>query len=929
MSNEVKISVVFATASARKEAKLFEGSLKDLEQSTSKVSASAGRSFEGLHGKAKSFLGKAGMVGLVAGASGAVVAGYNRMMDKGAEFEQQLADLSAITGISGTALERLGNRSLKVSVKYGESASNIIEANKLVASQLAEKIDFGTEEGLEQLQQISEQAVVLQKAAGVDLATAVTTLTTVVNQFNLPAGETERLINSIAAGSKYGAAEVADQAAAIAEAGSVAASANIVFEELNGSIQILAQNAIKGSKAGVGVRNVLLTMGNEAKLAEAGIEGVNLKTDGFAASLEKLKPLLNDSVALEKLFGRESITAAQILIKNAESVAEMTDKVTGGNVAYEQAAIQLNTYKGATDQLAAAIDAELIPAFQEVNGVGVMTIDTLTNIVKTLGQAIEEMNEFVSEADRISNILEAVDNRSSKLNENIKKPYETARKILEELVAESSEYETSIKTASANIQEFTNQLEGLEEGSKLYEAFNSKILENKEYLEDTELALRGYVSQTEFSIKLARENGEATGLLEEQLREYLKRLTIAQEELAKFNDTTEESTEVGEVNEGQLVGLAKQYKDNKDRIDELINSSTDLTKAEWDELAAKTAKNEEIKKEIERRKELVELMNAPKPSAPIGDDPEHAIIEPDLDISEIDLDTEQFSTASEIIRQLDADLKLFLQTSKLLQDQQGDIGFSIQSTQQAIADLVANGYSAQDEGMQMLIKRLESLKQAQGSQLAFTLAANDESIKSFTDLANHIRSQVLNVIQAKLSEALAIQVTKVLRSVPFPFNIAAAAAAGGAVKMLFNNIPKFNTGGVVPGPASENTDTVPAMLTPGEYVVRKQSSQQAPRALRAINASAKTARAVERFVTQHQPLNDGGLVGANVIRSTHVDMPNVGGSPASVHLGEVVNEIRRQTEEIKQMQINAKLELTEFHELYEDFKQDLTKIGRS
>ena len=501
-NNEIKISVVFAKAGASKNVKEFTGTLKEMEQTTKATGAAAGKSFEKTNKSALKSFGKAGLVGLAATATGAVVLGYNRMIDKGSEFQQNLADLEAITGITGKDLDSLGARSLDTSVKYGESASNIIEANKLVASQLAEKIDFNTQEGLEQLQDISEQAIILQKAAGIDLPTAVGTLTTAVNQFNLPASETNRLINSIAAGSKFGAAEVAEQSAAYAEAGSVAASTNQSFEVLNASTQVLAANAIKGGKAGIGIRNVLLTMNNSAKLAEAGIEGVDLQADGLAVSLEKLKPLLSDSAALEKLFGRESITAAQILIKNADSVATMTEKVTGGNVALEQAEIQLNTYKGAQAQLAAAIDAQLIPAFQEVDGIGVRTIDTITKLVTTFGQAIGQINEYVTEADRLKNILEVTDDRNS-INENIKRPYEEAKKILAELIQETLDYELALRSAGSSITDFTGHLEGLEKGSDLYNSFNAKIEENAEFIKLTELQLRGLVSQTENAIKSA------------------------------------------------------------------------------------------------------------------------------------------------------------------------------------------------------------------------------------------------------------------------------------------------------------------------------------------------------------------------------------------------------------------------------------------
>jgi len=948
-NNEIKISVVFAKAGASKNVKEFTGTLKEMEQTTKATGAAAGKSFEKTNKSALKSFGKAGLVGLAATATGAVVLGYNRMIDKGSEFQQNLADLEAITGITGKDLDSLGARSLDTSVKYGESASNIIEANKLVASQLAEKIDFNTQEGLEQLQDISEQAIILQKAAGIDLPTAVGTLTTAVNQFNLPASETNRLINSIAAGSKFGAAEVAEQSAAYAEAGSVAASTNQSFEVLNASTQVLAANAIKGSKAGVGIRNVLLTMNNSAKLAEAGIEGVDLQADGLAVSLEKLKPLLSDSAALEKLFGRESITAAQILIKNADSVATMTEKVTGGNVALEQAEIQLNTYKGAQAQLAAAIDAQLIPAFQEVDGIGVRTIDTITNLVTTFGQAIGQINQYVTEADRLKNILEVTDDRDS-INENIKRPYEAAKKILAELIQETMDHELAMRSAGTAIVDYKKQIEGLEEGSELYELFTSKIEENADVIRDTEIKLRAYVSQTEYSIKLAEENGEATGLLKEQLREYQERLSIAQEELQKLTDLTAESSEVDGGKTDELKTLSEQYKDNKKIIDDLINSAETLTKKDWDELASKTAKNKAIEDEIARRKELAEFManDGLKVEATA---PEDELIDPDIPTFEaFDLDTEPILEASQAIKDLNEDVLNYITTSSLLGDHTNDINFAMQRTEQTISSLIENGYSPTGPAIQKLVNDYDQLKQAQQAQAAFMQAATNDQIASLRDLGNEVRAQVLAAIKARIAEAVATQIAKALATVPFPLNVAIAAAAGAAVPLLFNQIPKFEQGGKIGGKRHRDGGTL-IEAEKDEFITNRESSNAAPKTLQKINTSVATARKIERFVSSEIINNNssferGGKVGRRSIPSISqrvlsspisdttplnimVDIPTVRVNESNSNNDELIAAIEKQTSKLESLKLESKLVLTEFREEYDEFLETEKSIGRS
>ena len=786
-NNEIKISVVFAKAGASKNVKEFTGTLKEMEQTTKATGAAAGKSFEKTNKSALKSFGKAGLVGLAAGASGAVVLGYNRMIDKGSEFQQQQADLSAITGIAGKDLEALGTRSLETSVKYGESASNIIEANKLVASQLAEKIDFNTQEGLEQLQDISEQAIILQKAAGVELSTAVNTLTTAINQFNLPASETNRLINSIAAGSKFGAAEVAEQAAAYAEAGSVFASYNQNFEVLNASTQVLAANAIKDSKAGVALRNVLLTVGNSAKVAEAGIKGVDLQTDGFAGTLEKLKPLLSDSAALEKLFGRESITAAQILIKNADSVATMTEKVTGGNVALEQAEIQLNTYKGAQAQLAAAIDAQLIPAFQENNGVMVTGIKTLTNWVQATGHAVSVINDWF---DSYSKVRESIDQTNTSLNTQIKA-----------LSEERNELQERLKTVKEGSEEEQLLYQNLENVTVSLVARKRALQDDKKELELAVSSQKKYVSELRESetglfanTKKVEEAQRTLSILKLQYQGAQEALMIYDQAVKNNTSSLSENGDESEEKTDELKTLSEQYKDNKKIIDELINSAETLTKKDWDELASKTAKNKAIEDEIARRKELAEFManDGLKVEATA---PEDELIDPDIPTFEaFDLDTEPILEASQAIKDLNEDVLNYITTSSLLGDHTNDINFAMQRTEQAISSLIENGYSPTGPAIQKLVNDYDQLKQAQQAQAAFMQAATNDQIASLRDLGNEVRAQVLAAIKARIAEAVATQIAKALATVPFPLNVAIAAAAGAAVPLLFNQIPKFNTG---------------------------------------------------------------------------------------------------------------------------------------
>ena len=271
----------------------------------------------------------------------------------GGDFEQQIADLQAITGISGQDLEKLAAKARQVGKESGLGASQAVEAFKLLASNI-DVANIGTD-GLISLQ---EETIKLSQSSGVSLTTSANTMAATINQFSLQAEDASRVINVLGAGAKYGASEVEDLAQSLKVSGGVASNAGVSLEESVGALEVLSQNFLKGAEAGTGLRNILL------KLQTENIPGVNLRTMGLSKSLEALKPLLNNTTALSKIFGMENINAAQILISNAAAVDEMTNKVTGTRIAYEQAAIRTETYNEKIKRIKASLDDFKITLFE-------------------------------------------------------------------------------------------------------------------------------------------------------------------------------------------------------------------------------------------------------------------------------------------------------------------------------------------------------------------------------------------------------------------------------------------------------------------------------------------------------------------------------------------------------------------------------------
>ena len=177
---------------------------------------------------------------------------------------------------------------------------------------------------------------------------AATSLAGTINQFGLSANEAERVINVLAAGSKYGAAEIEELSQSFKVVGSAASAMGLTVEQSAGALEVLSKANLKGSEAGTALRNIILKLNTEL--------GVDLSRTSLSTALDALKPKLTDAAYLSKLFGMENIAAAQYLIQNSSAVEEMTQKVTGTNVAQEQAAVRTDTTAHKMEILRAKVD---------------------------------------------------------------------------------------------------------------------------------------------------------------------------------------------------------------------------------------------------------------------------------------------------------------------------------------------------------------------------------------------------------------------------------------------------------------------------------------------------------------------------------------------------------------------------------------------
>ncbi len=202
----------------------------------------------------------------------------------GIALNTQMADLSAITGLTGQGLKDIEVAARQSAKVFGTDASQNVNSYKLILSQLSPEIAKSSEA----MKLMGNNVNILSKTMGGDTVAATNVLTTAMNQYGVnldnPIAASKvmaDMMNVMAAGAKEGSAELPQIQAALEQVGMVAKTTGISFVTTNAAIQMLDKAGKKGSEGGVALRNVLTTLSEgrfASKDATAGLNAMGIST---------------------------------------------------------------------------------------------------------------------------------------------------------------------------------------------------------------------------------------------------------------------------------------------------------------------------------------------------------------------------------------------------------------------------------------------------------------------------------------------------------------------------------------------------------------------------------------------------------------------------------------------------------------------------
>lgn len=305
--------------------------------------------------------------------------------------ESSQAELKALTGLDDESIQWLTKQAEQLSTTMDESglrirqsSDEILQAYMLIGSKKPELL-----KDKEALNAVTIEAMRLAAAAKIDLKDAVTATTVSLNMYGESADQAARYVNVLAAGSKEGAADVSAQAASIKNAGVAASGAGVSIEQLQGTIQMLAEKGLEAEPAGTALRKFFLVL-------QTGPDETNPKVVGLQTALENLNKKSLTAAQIQTMFGEEAYSAATILIDNADKVRQYTEAVTDTNIAMEQAAINSDTNEAKMAQYRNSIKEAGIELMERLNPSLSLLTGWTTKIIMALPTLIDWFIKYKS-----------------------------------------------------------------------------------------------------------------------------------------------------------------------------------------------------------------------------------------------------------------------------------------------------------------------------------------------------------------------------------------------------------------------------------------------------------------------------------------------------------------------------------------------------
>lgn len=330
-------------------------------------------------------------------------------IETASNFEASVSRITSLTGASSETIDSLKRSAMELGATTTQSASEVMEAFGMIGSKSPSLLGDA-----DALAEVTKNCIMLSEAANMDLGTAATAVTGILNQFGIEANRSAEIVNLLAAASQQGAGDVGYLNTAIVNCGSVAGTLGISVNQVVAVLEQLAQSGVDASSAGNQLKNIML------KLESSSDNNLKPSVVGLTTALKNLGDEHLSTTDLTKKFGTENVAAALTLIKTAESAEKLTQSITGTNTAEEQQKTNNDNLQGSLKNLSSKWEAFNL-AINEGNGLIRSCVDVTADLVGWLTKLITKTDAATEARKRLNRELGGDGSNESTVGDNVKR----------------------------------------------------------------------------------------------------------------------------------------------------------------------------------------------------------------------------------------------------------------------------------------------------------------------------------------------------------------------------------------------------------------------------------------------------------------------------------------------------------------------------
>ena len=709
---------------------------------------------------------------------------------KSMEFEKSLSGLRSLTGLGAKDMEYFKKAAIDLGSTSTQTASQVVEAYKLIGSQQPELL-----KNREALNEVTKQAIILAEAAGMDVPSAAKALSGSINQMGESANVAGEYINILAAASQAGSADIQYLSKAIEKSGGAANSVGVKYNELVAAIETIAPKITEASEAGTNLRNIFLIL--------EGSSDNNLRPSvvGLSKALDNLASKNLDATQMTKMFGRESVTAALALVNAKDQYKGYIDAITGTNTALEQQRINNANLEGSLNAVSSAWEGFIL-TMNKSNGF-------LSTTAQGVASLIQNLTDLAKTQDEIQE--KVIGDKANKIVDKIKGAYDanisgglSKQRSIELTAIEYDETEAyKIDVLKSDLSSLTMSLGDLEKRRK-------------------ELAgMPGYYNR--------KERGDILQSIhdtKERIKYIQEELSVREKADAKVREFLNSTTQKDKTNKGNPAAPSVPAKGSIDYIETQISDLSKKLKSATDEAtrqgvraAIEKLKDEKLKIEMEPLPEgSIDYLNAQISS-----------LTKKLNTETDEATRQGIRTAIEKINKEKYNIELEATLGRL-KPMEGD-KFGVSAKGRNATEDIKSGYisvkGVSGDAIKSNYEYADSLE-AIGNMMSSVSRLTNEGAASWLDYSLNVMQavgQALPALNALFNKNVAAAGSSAVLGAASsgPFGWLTAGAAVASIVAAIAAIPKFANGGIVPG-SMYSGDRVPAMVNSGEMILNR--SQQ-------------------------------------------------------------------------------------------------------